>query len=89
MNYDETAKKILSDWDNYCFKLLDGDTPAFDIQEAIAAALRRAANEAAWRVWGECEKNVIALVEAHGGSCDVNPGAYMLEYGPRPEGGAR
>ena len=45
MNYDETAKKILSDWDNYCFKLLDGDTPAFDIQEAIAAALRRAATQ--------------------------------------------
>ena len=76
MNYDETAKKILSDWDNYCFKLLDGDTPAFDIQEAITADLRRAANEAAWGAYDMLGNG-------------VGPDEWYKKYGPRPEGGTR
>jgi hypothetical protein len=83
VNYDETAKKILSDWDNYCFKLLDGDTPAFDIQEAIAAALRRAANEAAYRGF-----DIGAQLE-QGESWDDCDAEMASEYGPRPEGGTR
>lgn len=80
MNYDEVAAKIASQIKSY------GES---QIEHNIAAALRRAANEAAWRVWEECEKTVIELVEERGGSCDVNPGDYMQDYGPRPEGGTR
>lgn len=73
MNYDKVAAKIASQIKSY------GES---QIEHNIAAALRRAANEAAWRVWEECEKTVIELVEERGGSCDVNPGDYMQDYGP-------
>lgn len=53
MNYDEVARTIERQHDKAYARCLRGNpSPAsyktFDLVEAIAAALRRAANEAAW-----------------------------------------
>lgn len=72
MNYDDIAKKIVADWHAYGLELLEGGIPAFDIEEAIAAGLRRAANEAAWDVkLNQPDESTYAWMEA--------------KYGPRPK----
>ena len=59
-----------------------GGKRTFDIEDAIAAALRRAANEAAWRGHD---------IASQYGIMSNRPASEIVasEYGPRPEGGTR
>ncbi len=69
MNYDKIATNILE------FRGAD-DLTNGSLHKAIAAALRRAANEAAWGAYDMLGNG-------------VGPDEWYKKYGPRPEGGTR
>lgn len=80
MNHEEVAKKVASD---HFAREQRGECPiAGKLISDIAAALRRAANEAAWRGHD---------IASQYGIMSNRPASEIVasEYGPRPEGGTR
>ena len=74
MNHEEVAKKVASD---HFAREQRGECPiAGKLISDIAAALRRAANEAAWGAYDMLGNG-------------VGPDEWYKKYGPRPEGGTR
>lgn len=97
MNYDEVAKKLLDDvcWYlqcDHCFHVggwqeTRGETCPNNAVGTIAAALRRAANEAAWDGY-DCGFGVCEDIERCGGATAKRLDAEMFaKYGPQPTPG--
>lgn len=93
MNYEEVARKIEKEFgDAYYFSLKSdgaGGYLSYELADAIAAALRRAANEAAWDGYEAGAKAQDYAWRGRIEQCHYCEEMHAETYGPRPQGEPR